>query len=693
MGWGGGGGGVRVVARARGGAAMAEMAELAELAELAESAGDVMAARALGGDGGAAAAAEGEGLAGEPSLAELLFASDEVAAALGATRNATALWTKALAPVAARLARHAATGAAGATRYAAAWWAHASMRERLAAAGALVLLAALVYLNRLFARRRYLSRLRAACAARWQRASRGLGRRGRAAAALLPHLLFAACAWALWVPAGDLAAGRPALAALVTVAVPTVAAIRAERRHGAVAAASRRRALELVVAFASLHAVQRAPLVGALARALIARFPQTLLLFALWAILPLADGAAATAAALTSLANANPATAVLGRGGRPASVLERSLTRMLSTPIDVLMLLGVVRRGTKERALAVLTDRGNASLMALPALMTPAMIVRPAALFAGVVLPLHATLAALTTERAFSNRGGEYAALAAEESRHWLRYWVVLAGALSFKLFAEEWGALYMPLWEHANLLLLMWLQLPYFHGADRLYLHSGTSMTAFGARARDRVGELRREAARAREEQQRRQLEEQARAQRDERARLERDAHQRQLRERETQRTLQRQREVAERNTRRVSGPSPTTEARRTSAVPTDSELLEAYEAAMEEHQLEGWQRSQRGSQHSPQEWAIGGASGRRAMNGSSRGGRHRLQQQDPPREGGQTQVSPPLSPTPLSPAGTDVDEPAEHAGYADGAGRSPTADTGSIRRRRKLPGRRGGR
>lgn len=551
--------------------------------------------------------------------------------ALQLTGQAARAWARVAAPLVQHAGKGAVYAAGRSARWAAARWAAASARERLTFCATALAALALLALVRWVARQRLLAKIGAVYAS----ATRSLGARSRRLALALPHLLLVSVL-ALLLRVGEarsaLAWASAAGGTAAPYAAPVALAMLAERQ-GAVPAA-RQRALEVVAFAAMLALLERVPLLASALQGF-ARWPDARLLLVLWALMPFTNGAALAARALAALFDANPATAVSPRGyhGRHGAV--PLVDRLLVAPLSALVMLRVLPRSAVQTALATLRDRGNAALLVAPALLMPAILARPARAVAALLLPAHATLAALAVDRAATHRQGEFESMATAESRHWLRYWVVLAAAWAGKAFLEQGGAGWLPLWDHAFLLLALWLQLPYFHGADRLYRQGGVGVTELGQRATERAAAMRREREAA------------AQATQATRAkRVWRLPGQGRAPGRDSGHAAPAAQQAGERE--QVNGDGL-----------TDSELLAAYEVAMAQHDAE---QAARATVEARAEAAAGRGVEQRA------------------------EAPPPLSPTPLSPEASDHDEPVPSSMPST----SPTSAGGARRRKsRKLPTR----
>ncbi|KAL0583625.1 hypothetical protein ABG067_006438 [Albugo candida] len=111
-----------------------------------------------------------------------------------------------------------------------------------------------------------------------------------------------------------------------------------------------------------------------------------------------------------------------------------------------------------ERHIAVLQDvwSQGPALCGLIFLFTPGFITSRGCYIIGFGFPAHSVI--LTLHR--SNQLKRY--------EWWLCYYIVLA-SVEYTYYGVEQAFSWMPLFYHAKLLILLWLQFPYFQGAQRL--------------------------------------------------------------------------------------------------------------------------------------------------------------------------------------------------------------------------------
>eukprot|EP00873_Tetraselmis_striata_P038052 jgi/Tetstr1/458316/TSEL_000355.t1 len=292
-------------------------------------------------------------------------------------------------------------------------------------------------------------------AAAWGALAAGVAARSRTAAALLPHAAYAAAVgglcWAAPATTGRLAAMGRDTALLSAPLAGSLWAV-AEGRPDAV----RARLMYWVVFGAATTAAQlaaRLPLAARLGGLL--PHPDEVLFFgALWVLLPFGGLQAVFSATLMPLRAYLGASHQFQSGAAAAAGAKAKGTALLGTLVTLRLL--------SERTARLLSENlvdGAALAAGLAFLFTPSFICRLGALYVGYAVPVNASLRALSVEGSPEGRA------------FWLRYWVVavtytlLYGEVVVKLLG--WVPL-LPL-DHLHLLVLVWLQLPYFRGVDVL--------------------------------------------------------------------------------------------------------------------------------------------------------------------------------------------------------------------------------
>eukprot|EP00054_Salpingoeca_dolichothecata_P011954 m.66315 g.66315 ORF g.66315 m.66315 type:complete len:488 (+) comp19710_c0_seq1:55-1518(+) len=121
--------------------------------------------------------------------------------------------------------------------------------------------------------------------------------------------------------------------------------------------------------------------------------------------------------------------------------------------------LRFVRILSEERSQQIFEfiDGGYAVLFALPFVLTPGFMTHYGCLLVGVLFPIYCSMFAISSTRILL-------------CQRWLQYWVVFVVFMA----VHEWAELYLaflPLWYHVELVIVVWLQLPFFRGAEKLFL------------------------------------------------------------------------------------------------------------------------------------------------------------------------------------------------------------------------------
>jgi hypothetical protein len=190
---------------------------------------------------------------------------------------------------------------------------------------------------------------------------------------------------------------------------------------------------------------------------LISVWPQVRLLFAVWLQLPLTGGAELAFVLLRPLLNR-----YIGKiPDAPVSSAQRSAV------LNLLVGAGVLAPRTREHIVEIMDTSGPLILVSLPFLLSPSFVTKIGVLLVGLAFPAHASALAVTLldQSAPAATGRDATRTAA-----WLEYWIVYA---VFTLLHAALSVLFgwwFPLWDQFHLLALLWLQLPYFRGARRLF-------------------------------------------------------------------------------------------------------------------------------------------------------------------------------------------------------------------------------
>ena len=197
---------------------------------------------------------------------------------------------------------------------------------------------------------------------------------------------------------------------------------------------------------ATAYLIWSFPIVGATVIQRFEIFRLLLLAFVVWLQSPLTDGADLGLIILKKL---------LGRYVREV--------RTTVTPENsnfVLRMLVGFRIITDEQRIVfteVVSDGSNVILLSLIFLVTPGFVTRVGCLLVGIGYPMYATVAAVTNH-------------IPRAQKWWLIYWVAFVTFTMMHDFISI-GFDWLPLWFHIRLCIIVWLQLPYFRGAEFLFL------------------------------------------------------------------------------------------------------------------------------------------------------------------------------------------------------------------------------
>jgi len=190
-------------------------------------------------------------------------------------------------------------------------------------------------------------------------------------------------------------------------------------------------------------AAQHIPLLES-SLALIPHWAAVKLCFILWLQLPALRGAHL----ICSLVNP-----VVARGvGRMSATIPAGYNRGVFNAVLGLPLFSDGAR----RILRGLLDGGYVLGVAMVFVLTPGFVTHYGCQVIGLVFPASSSIAAAATADK-------------QRKRQWLVYWVVLVIVTIIHELAEQFLG-FLPFWYHAELVYTLYLQLPYFHGADRLY-------------------------------------------------------------------------------------------------------------------------------------------------------------------------------------------------------------------------------
>jgi len=193
---------------------------------------------------------------------------------------------------------------------------------------------------------------------------------------------------------------------------------------------------------ATLSLVEQAPGLGHVL-GLVPVWPEMRLVLGVWLQLPLTSGADVAFQWMVPLMDKYFRRMPAVSGERQGMALQ------------LLAGTGLVSESTRAHLAEVMSTGGPVLVLSLPFFISPSVVTRLGVLLVSLAFPAHASAAAVM-------RG--------EPSPAWLEYWIV------FALFSPVYAALegvfgwWLPLWDQMHLVALLWLQLPYFWGARRVF-------------------------------------------------------------------------------------------------------------------------------------------------------------------------------------------------------------------------------
>ena len=242
-----------------------------------------------------------------------------------------------------------------------------------------------------------------------------------------------------------------------------------------------------MVAFAFL--VWRFPILGPTLFQGVRSFRLGVLFFVLWLQFPLTNGAGLGLRQLKRLI------------GKYVRVRHASMTSLENSSfvLRALVALGTITDEQRIFFAQVLTDGGNVILLSAVFLMTPGFVTEIGCLLVGVGYPIYASVACVAAGSSTDITGARSRSFKGTDSDHhrinrnshtwWLMYWIVFIVFLLCHDFMSV-GLSWLPLWYHGRLVGTVWLQLPYFRGAEVLFVagvkrvsqfHSAITATPLG--------------------------------------------------------------------------------------------------------------------------------------------------------------------------------------------------------------------
>lgn len=276
-----------------------------------------------------------------------------------------------------------------------------------------------------------------------------IGQKSRLFATLVPHLAFFATVLSLlyFFPGFTLAKlGDPVLFFFVGNVVPLVRGFYI--LHNVPESPRKRRLvfswLSYWVVFNSLLLLRQLPFAAKYAFDTPAG-NYFMFVIASWMCLPITDGAKIALVLLLRFVNSKIKAIRKPAQLKDANVLFRLMVSM-----------GVLSDQQRRVIESIVMDSGSVILLGMCFIVTPGFITRIGCLLVGYVYPIYA---AMVTVKGKSKKPAYW----------WLTYFIVFA-MVTILLDTIDPVFRWVPLWYHARLLMFMWLQLPYFRGAEFLY-------------------------------------------------------------------------------------------------------------------------------------------------------------------------------------------------------------------------------
>lgn len=181
-------------------------------------------------------------------------------------------------------------------------------------------------------------------------------------------------------------------------------------------------------------------------RYVVARLDTCLFYFFLWAQLGMTCGANVVYSVIANIARKRWRLDTKAKGGE-------SRTEQASLFIRLAVMANLVSKERASDVTSTVTESGLA-LVGVVFLITPRMATFLGTLLIGLLIPCYLSTAALET------RGSE-----GMVRHNWLLYWSVFSVTdATFAACSEMFG--WLPLWYHVKMVIILWLQLPYYRGS-----------------------------------------------------------------------------------------------------------------------------------------------------------------------------------------------------------------------------------
>ena len=209
-----------------------------------------------------------------------------------------------------------------------------------------------------------------------------------------------------------------------------------------------------------LECAQRMPVLGHLLVS-IPRWYQIRALGCVWMLNPFTRGSAVAVQALVPFLSRHVKSMP---GSAPSTRAKGNIV------LNAMVALGAITPASRERVVEAFSTGGSLLLVATPFLFTPSFI---ASIGIAVACYGHAGYATVVVARDVALKidlDRDACAVESSTCRRWMQYWIVVHVYFAVRQCAVDGIIGWLPLWTHTNLLIAIWMQLPYFQGATRLY-------------------------------------------------------------------------------------------------------------------------------------------------------------------------------------------------------------------------------
>mmetsp|Transcript_11930 Transcript_11930/g.36365 ORF Transcript_11930/g.36365 Transcript_11930/m.36365 type:complete len:498 (+) Transcript_11930:225-1718(+) len=146
-------------------------------------------------------------------------------------------------------------------------------------------------------------------------------------------------------------------------------------------------------------------------------------------------------------------------------ISKHNISAQGNTLLRFLKMTGTLSPERATDLAVALADPGSLVALAAIFLVTPDRVTKGACMFVELVYPVYASMYSYVNENV-------------PLKTKWLRYWFVSRVCI---LILDQFSAftMWIPLWSRIELFFVIWLQLPYFNGAQKLYVKIAAGVTA----------------------------------------------------------------------------------------------------------------------------------------------------------------------------------------------------------------------